>query len=141
VFQSGEVRDYLVNTAGEFIYSTAIPPTNVAAATAALDRVVQLAPEQGKWHAASRDFRRRLAADRWTTADGDSPIVPVGLNSPAAALELAAALRTAGIEVSAIRPPTVPAGTSRLRISLKRSVGAAEAERVVAAMNAWRAAR
>lgn len=141
LFQNTAVRDYLVNTAGEFIYSTALAPTCVAAAAAALERVAQLAPQQAQWHDTSREFRRRLAADRWQVPAGDSPIVPVVLNHPGAALELADALRRAGIVVSAIRPPTVPAGTSRLRFSLKRSFGPAEAERVVTAMNAWRAAR
>ena len=60
---------------------------------------------------------------------------------PVAALDLAEALRRSGIVASAVRPPTVPAGTSRLRLSLKRSFGAAEAERVLVAMKAWRATR
>ncbi len=141
LFQSTTVRDYLVNTAGEFIYSTALPPTNAAAAAAALDRVIALAPQQREWHAASRDFRHRLRDSGWQVPEGDSPILPVVLNDAAAALELADALRQAGIIASAIRPPTVPIGTSRLRFSLKRSFGRADADRVLVAMNAWRAAR
>jgi 8-amino-7-oxononanoate synthase len=82
-----------------------------------------------------------LRAAGWQAADGDSPIVPVLLNDAGAALGLAAALREAGILAGAVRPPTVPAGTSRLRFSLKRRFGHAEADRVVAAMNAWRDAR
>lgn len=141
LFQRAEVRDYLVNTAGEFVYSTALAPTNVAAAAAAVERARELAPEQPGWHEASRSFRRRLREAGWQVTDGDSPIVPVGLNDPSAAVALAEALRERGILVSAIRPPTVPVGTSRLRISLKRSFGPAEADRVLAAMAAWRAAR
>ncbi len=139
LFHSEAVRDYLVNTAGEFIYSTALPPTNVAAAMAALVRVSALAPGQAGWQAASRDFRARLQREKWMVPDGDSPIVPVRIDDAEAAVFLAGHLRQAGVLAAAVRPPTVPAGTSRLRFSLKRTFGAAEAERVIALMNEWRA--
>ena len=141
LFRDETLRDYLVNHAGEFIYSTALSPINVAAATAALERVRLLAREQPAWHAASREFRARLRRDGWRAPDGDSPIVPVLLDTAGAAVALAESLRQTGVWASAVRPPTVPAGTSRLRLSLKRTFGSAEAERVLTAMNAWRAAR
>lgn len=138
LFRDEAVREALVNTAGEFIYSTAIPPANAAAAQAALGRVRQLAGGQPQWHSASRAFRAALRADGWAAPDGESPIVPVRLDDENAALALAGALRTAGIYAAAVRPPTVPAGTSRLRFSLKRTFGRAEGERVLAAMRGWR---
>jgi 8-amino-7-oxononanoate synthase len=67
--------------------------------------------------------------------------VPVRLDDEDAALALAGALREAGIYAAAVRPPTVPAGTSRLRFSLKRTFTRADMERVLAAMAAWRARR
>jgi 8-amino-7-oxononanoate synthase len=138
LFRDPAVREYLVNTAGEFIYSTALPPTAIAAASAAVDRVGVLAAQQPTWHEASRAFRRALREAGWAVADGDSPIVPVVLDRPAAALQLADALRAAGILAAAVRPPTVPAGTSRIRFSLKRTFGAAEAARVGAVLDGWR---
>ena len=139
LFQSEAVRDYVVNLAGEFIYSTALPPANAAAAGAALTRVGELAPQQHEWRAVSREFRADLRRAGWVVPKGDSPIVPVRLDTAEAAVALAAALRTAGILAAAVRPPTVPAGTSRLRFSLKRTFGATEARRVLAVMNRWRA--
>lgn len=139
LFRSEAVRDYLVNLAGEFIYSTSLPPTNVAAALAALSRVRELAPAQLEWQAASRKFRVRLQQEGWAVPAGDSPIVPVRLDDAGAAVLLAAHLRRAGVLTAAVRPPTVPAGTSRLRLSLKRTFGDAEADRVLALMNEWRA--
>ena len=138
LFRDAAIRDYLVNTAGEFIYSTAMPPTAAAAALAAIERVVALSREQPTWQALSREFRARLQAQGWEAPNGDSPIVPVLLQEPSRALLIAQALRESGIIVAAIRPPTVPAGTSRVRFSLKRNLLAHEVDRVFTALEAWR---
>ena len=138
LFQDETIRDTLINFAGEFIYSTALPPPNAAAAQAAIGRVAALAQGQAAWHRLSRAFRAGLQADGWRVPDGDSPIVPVRLDDEAAALSLAQALREAGIQAAAVRPPTVPAGSSRLRFSLKRSLSAADLGRVRAEMARWR---
>ncbi|MGH7997555.1 MAG: aminotransferase class I/II-fold pyridoxal phosphate-dependent enzyme, partial [Opitutaceae bacterium] len=95
---------------------------------------------QPEWRAASRGFRAGLREDGWAVPDGDSPIVPVRLDDEEAALRLAEALRAEGIWTAAVRPPTVPAGTSRLRLSLKRTFAPADAARMRAAMARWRAA-
>jgi 8-amino-7-oxononanoate synthase len=141
LFHDEAVRDHLVNHAGEFIYSTGIPPPSAAAAQAALERMRDLADGQAEWQGASRAFRAALRAAGWAAPEGESPIVPVRLDDEGAALALADHLGTAGIRAAAIRPPTVPAGTSRLRFSLKRTFGPRESERVLAAMAAWRKGR
>lgn len=141
LFHDEAVRDYLINHAGEFIYSTALPPGNAAAAGAALDRVRTLSVDQFGWQALSRNFRAILRAEGWKAPDGDSPVVPVRLDDEDAALSLAEALRNSGILAAAVRPPTVPAGTSRLRFSLKRTLTAADLERVTRTMGQWRAGR
>ncbi|HXA79674.1 MAG TPA: aminotransferase class I/II-fold pyridoxal phosphate-dependent enzyme, partial [Opitutaceae bacterium] len=139
LFREEAVRDYFVNTAGEFIYSTGFPPANAAAALAALGRLRELAGQQAEWQERSRAFRSALQAAGWSAPAGESPVVPVRLDDEDAALSLAGALREAGIYAAAVRPPTVPAGTSRLRFSLKRTFTRADMERVLAAMAAWRA--
>ncbi len=141
LFREETVRDYFVNTAGEFIYSTGFPPANAAAALAALGRVRALAGQQAEWHARSREFRSALQAAGWPAPAGESPVVPVRLDDEDAALALAGALREADIYAAAVRPPTVPAGTSRLRFSLKRTFTRADMERVLVAMAAWKARR
>jgi 8-amino-7-oxononanoate synthase len=139
LFRDPVVCDHLVNFAGEFIYSTALSPLNVAAASAALARVRALAADQPVWHARSRDLRARLQAAGWPAPDGDSAIVPVPLGSAGAAVSLAAALLAEDILVGAVRPPTVPAGASRLRLSLQRTFTPADTDRLLAAMARWRA--
>jgi 8-amino-7-oxononanoate synthase len=141
LFREEGVRDYFVNTAGEFIYSTGFPPVNAAAALAALGRLRALAGQQVEWQERSRAFRAALQAAGWQAPAGESPVVPVRLDDEDAALSLAGALREAGIYAAAVRPPTVPAGTSRLRFSLKRTFTRADMDRVLAAMAAWKARR
>jgi 8-amino-7-oxononanoate synthase len=141
LFHDDALRDSLVNEAGEFIYSTALPPANAAAALAAVGRLEALSPGQGEWQQTSRWFRRTLQDEGWSVPDGDSPIVPVRLDDPEAALSVAEALRQQRILAGAVRPPTVPKGTSRLRFSLKRSFSRADGERVLRVLASWRADR
>jgi 8-amino-7-oxononanoate synthase len=114
---SGEIVDYLISKSRPFIYSTA-PPPHLAAA---LQRALQLVDEE-PWR---RLHVRKLAgfargalglAD--STRLSGSQIIPVILGEEARTLNVAQALQNAGFDVRAIRPPTVPDGTSRLRISI-----------------------
>ena len=138
LFNDEAVRDALINLAGEFIYSTGLPPMTVAAAEAAVRRIQVIVTEQAAWRTQSRAFRAALRAADWDAPDGDSPIVPVKVGAPETALALVAALREAGVIAAAVRPPTVPPGTSRLRFSLKRTFDEADGARVLAVMRAWR---
>ena len=118
-FVAGSVAlvETLVQGAREYIYTTALPPA-VAAATRAALRVM----EDESWRRAAvlghaSRFRAEAAGLGLRLAPSVSPIQPLLLGSESAALDASAALRAAGIFVPAIRPPTVPAGTSRLRIT------------------------
>jgi 8-amino-7-oxononanoate synthase len=140
LFRHPALREYLINHAGDFIYSTYLSPIAACTARTAIDRVRQLSGEQGSWHQASRDFRDTLRDHGWEVPAGDSPIVPVLVGDGSAVLSLAAFLRSHHILVGAIRPPTVPAGTSRLRMSLNRSFNSTTAHQVTALLDTWRAA-
>ena len=119
-----EVRDALINFAGEFIYSTYLAPASAAAALAAIDRVRELASERPSLHALSVEWRDGLCAAGFAVPSGDSPIIPLILGDSDVTLRYAEALRGAGFLVSAIRPPTVPVRTGRIRISLRRGMPA-----------------
>ncbi len=138
LFRDEAVRDHVMNMAGEFIYSTAIPPTAAAGASAALARAITLSVDQTAWQGRSRHFREQLQAAGWDALAGDSPVVPVRIGDATRMVSLANALREAGIWAGAVRPPTVPEGTSRLRFSLKRTFKESDIERVLAAMDGWR---
>ncbi|MGO8690237.1 MAG: 8-amino-7-oxononanoate synthase [Thermoguttaceae bacterium] len=110
--------EWLLNRARSYIYSTAAPAATAAAALAALD-IVAAEPQRGvELLARAASLRDALAAQGWDVGRSQSQIIPLLVGSPARALELSARLRDRGLLVPAIRPPTVPEGQSRLRISL-----------------------
>ncbi len=121
-FAAGDraLRDLLVNRARTFIFTTALPPPVAAAAHAAL---ALIAGVEGAARRAALDAHRvwlgtRLAARGLVPAPPAGPILPVVLGSETRALTASAALAARGFFVPAIRPPTVPPGTARLRVTL-----------------------
>lgn len=136
--RSSGVVDYLVNRAGEFIYSTFLAPGPTGAATAAVDLLRNASGERSRLRAAARRFRQQLTESGWTTNAFDSPILPVIIGDIDETLNLRNALLDRGILVGAVRPPTVPAGTSRLRISLHSGVADEHFNELLAALNQWK---
>jgi 7-keto-8-aminopelargonate synthetase-like enzyme len=171
LYRDGALREWLLNEAGEFVYSTYLAPPAVGAALAALQRIREICsqrtdpplapPGRGTGgsgpHAAgdiqqppapsdalpssegsgvgstgqpsaftplelSRSWRAAMREAGANVPDGDSPIVPVRLGSAERAMKLQRGLLERGFRVSCIRPPTVPEGTARLRVSLRRGL-------------------
>jgi 8-amino-7-oxononanoate synthase len=119
-FAAGDqvVIDFLVNRCRSYLFSTSPPAAAMAAAAAAIELLRGMDAERLRLRAMSRELRGRLREASLAVPQGDSPIVPIIVGSERSALHLSQRLSAAGIYVPAIRPPTVPAGTSRLRISL-----------------------
>lgn len=113
---SRAVIDLLINRARSFIYTTALPPAAVAAAAAALDLVRNEPERRSRVLAHARRLREGFRALGLETG-GDTHIVPVLLGDNARALAFSRALLERGVLVQAIRPPTVPEGTARLRVT------------------------
>jgi 8-amino-7-oxononanoate synthase len=112
VAASSPVIDLIKTRARALIYSTGLPPASVAAALAALERLQADPDLAARPLANARRFARRL-----DLPVPESPIVPIILGTPEAALAASQTLDEAGFLVTAIRPPTVPAGTARLRFA------------------------
>jgi 8-amino-7-oxononanoate synthase len=114
---SAELAELLVNRARTLIFSTGLPPPSVAAALAALE-ILRAEPQRLRrlWHNA-RLLREALAAAGYQVAPGDMPIVPLILGDARDALALSQTALQEGVFAQAIRPPTVPEGTSRLRLA------------------------
>jgi 8-amino-7-oxononanoate synthase len=115
---SAILRDYLINRCGGLIYATALPPAVLGAMQAALGLIPSLGAERAHVQALGAELRARLQAAGFNTGGSTTQIVPMILGDEARALALAAALEAEGFLATAIRPPTVPAGTSRLRFTL-----------------------
>jgi 8-amino-7-oxononanoate synthase len=115
---SESLRHLLINRARTFIFSTALPPY-FAAQVAAGMRLAAAADAEREHLARLGEFvRNQMRARGFDTSRSDSHIVPVILGSNETAMAFAARLQERGYAVRAIRPPTVPAGRARLRLSL-----------------------
>jgi 8-amino-7-oxononanoate synthase len=124
---SGAVIDLIHNRARTFVYSTGLPPATVAAAIAALDLIERDPAYAALPLAKARTFTRLL-----NLPEATSPIVPVVIGEADAALKASQLLEQEGFLVIAIRPPTVPAGTARLRFTFSAVHPDAEIERLAA---------
>jgi len=119
-FVSGSktLKQYLVNRARTFIFSTALPPYLAVQMRAAIEIVRRADAARTRLAGLAAHLRARLQDAGFDTAKSDSQIVPVILGENERALQFAARLCQEGFAVRAIRPPTVPAGSARLRLSL-----------------------
>jgi 8-amino-7-oxononanoate synthase len=116
-----QMTRYLLNTARSFIFSTAPPPPAVAGALAALELLEQRPHRVERLAANARALRRSLAAEGFQVPEGDMHIVPLIVGEERDTLRLCQAAIEQGVFAQAIRPPTVPAGTSRLRLAAMAS--------------------
>jgi 8-amino-7-oxononanoate synthase len=108
---------WLWNRARSFVFSTGLSPVVAAAATAAIARA-EAEPWRRARVLANADHFRAALLDAGVEAPGFGPIVPWVIGAPGAALRAAGALRARGLDVRAIRPPTVPEGTARIRLTV-----------------------
>jgi 8-amino-7-oxononanoate synthase len=132
VCASRPVIGLLKTRARTVVYTTGLPPANAAAAIAALD-VIAAEPERV---AAPLRLARRFTSALGLPA-AQSAIVPVVLGAPETALAAAADLETQGLLAVPIRPPTVPAGTARLRIAFSAGHSEAQVDQLVEAVRPW----
>jgi 8-amino-7-oxononanoate synthase len=110
--------DWLLNRARPYVFSTAGPPANAAAAVAALE-VVQREPRRGAaLLSRAAALRQELRQRGWDVGASESQIIPLIVGEPGTAVDLSTRLIERGYWAPAIRPPSVPAGKSRLRLSL-----------------------
>lgn len=115
---SAKLIDYLKNKARSFIFSTALSPATIAAAYAALE-VLRNHPDLiSRLVDNTCYFNTKLIEGGWKVGKGITPILPIVVGKSSAANHLALELKSAGLIISVIRPPTVPIGTSRLRITV-----------------------
>jgi 8-amino-7-oxononanoate synthase len=133
------LREHLINHARTFIFSTAVPPYMAEQIRAALGLAATMDAARAELLARSRDFAKSLQCDGWETLGATTQIVPAVIGANDAAVAAAEFLQRAGFAVRAIRPPTVPPGTARLRFSVTHKLTAAELEKLAATLSTWRA--
>jgi 8-amino-7-oxononanoate synthase len=114
----GWAIEYLVQRARPFIFSTAPPPAVAGALDAAISIVASEPQRRTRLAQLARHLRQQLAAQGVAVPAGMSQIIPVLIGENGRALAVAQAMQAEGFDVRAIRPPTVPSGTARLRIAV-----------------------
>jgi 8-amino-7-oxononanoate synthase len=129
---SSALKDYLINHARTFIFSTAMPPYLAGQIRAALGLARAAERERAHLHHIAAALREGLAAASLNSGTSATHIVPVILGSNELALRLARELQCSGFAVRAIRPPTVPRGTARLRVSLTSKITLDDIHRLTA---------
>ncbi|MBR7631244.1 8-amino-7-oxononanoate synthase [Aeromonas popoffii] len=131
---SRELVDYLVNFARHYVYSTHMPAAQACAVSKSIELV--RAADESRAHLAQliARFRQGAAALGWQLGASDTPIQPLLVGESSAALQLAERLRAFGLWVTAIRPPTVPVGTARLRITLSAAHREQDIDRLLEAL-------
>ncbi len=109
---------YLLNKARPLIYSTGLPPVVIASILQALTIIQEEGWRRKQVKENSLWFRGQLRQRGLVTSDGDSPIIPLTVGDNETAMRFSRLLEERGISAVAIRPPTVPAGTARIRFSM-----------------------
>lgn len=115
---SRDLIEYLVNKARSVIYTTGMPPAMAAAAEAAVDIIKEEPQRRESVKRLSDRVRSELKESGFNTGESQTPIIPVIVGDSAQAVEFSTRLLERGIFVQAIRPPTVPQNTARLRITV-----------------------
>jgi 8-amino-7-oxononanoate synthase len=129
------VIDTLVNHANSYVYTTATPPALSSALLQSLQLIEQGDERRAHLRHLVARLRSGLAGLPWALMESDTAIQPLLIGDNQRALELSAALRERSIWVAAIRPPTVPQGTARLRITLSAEHGDTDVDRLVGALH------
>ena len=131
---SRKLCDYLANACGGFVFTTAPPPAMLGAIDAALDLVPTMEAKRARLVAHGGRVRAALHSAGYDTAGSSTQIIPAIVGGAEETLALARRLEADGILAAAIRPPTVPRGTSRLRLALKATHDEADIDRLIGAI-------
>jgi 8-amino-7-oxononanoate synthase len=135
------LRDFLINHARTLIFSTAMPAYFAEQIRAALRLAKTMNRERELLLENSRSLAAFLRADGWDLSGTASQVIPVVVGSNEDALAVAHFLRERGFAIRAIRPPTVPVGSARLRLSLTARISTTELQRLRECLKAWQTSR
>ena len=131
----GDLIEWLVNKARTYVYTTAQPPLLAAAVSASLKLIADEPWRRQRLRELAARLKAGMAQLPWSLLPSDTPIQPLLVGTQQAALALAEGLQQRGILIPAIRPPTVPQGSARLRISLSAAHTPEDVDELLAALH------
>ncbi|HHR6130234.1 TPA: 8-amino-7-oxononanoate synthase [Providencia alcalifaciens] len=127
--------DFLIQAARHLIYSTSMPPAQAVAISAAVEKIQQADEQRAQLQRNIRYFRRQLNLPDMQLVDSNTAIQPLIVGDNEKSLQLSQFLREKGIWVQAIRPPTVPPGSARLRMTLSAAHQQDDIDKLLEALN------
>ena len=130
-----EAVDYLIQRARPYVYTTATPPMLAAALMKSVELIRNGSERRRHLRVLIARLRERLQVTRWTLMPSPTPIQPLVIGDHREAVAVSRRLADRGLLVPAIRPPTVPEGTARLRISLSAAHSIEDVERLAASLS------
>lgn len=132
-----KVRNYLVNFCPGFIYTTALPPAVIGAMEASLELIPGMVDERQQLHRNIKKMRKGIEKAGFSTGNSESQIIPIIVGGEQETIALAEYLKEQGFLATAIRPPTVPKGSARIRITLSSGHTEQHLEEFEIALNSW----
>lgn len=138
LLSSQKVKDYLVNFCPGFIYTTALPPSVIGAIEASLELIPEMDEEREKLYSHIEYMRNGIHRIGFITGDSDSQIIPIMVGNDEDTLKLADYLKEKGFLAVAIRPPTVPKGSARIRVTLSASHTRKQIHQFLNALEGWK---
>lgn len=134
---SNQLKDYLVNFCSGLIYTTALPPSVLAAIEAALEIIPHMVSERQSILDKAASLKAALTEIGFNTGESSSPIICLYVNDSSTALSLSEYLQENNIYARAVRPPTVPENTARIRISLSALHSNIDIEYLLTVLKNW----
>lgn len=134
---SSEMRDYLINYCPGFIYTTALPPAVIGSIEASLELIPTLKEERKQLYKNIKQMKKGIEAAGFHTGRSESQIIPIIVGDEEPTLQLMDHLREEGFLASAIRPPTVPTGSARIRITLSCRHTEEHIDKFLTALKKW----
>ena len=135
---SKEMRDYLVNFCPGFIYTTALPPSVVGAIDAAIDLIPKIKEQRKQLQGHIEYMRKGIQEAGFQTGSSLSQIIPIIVGDEKETMDLADFLEDKGFLATAIRPPTVPENSSRIRITLSAAHTKEQIDEFIEALKGWK---
>ncbi|MDR8392328.1 8-amino-7-oxononanoate synthase [Aliifodinibius sp. S!AR15-10] len=134
---SHDIKEYLINFCPGFIYTTALPPPVIGALDAAVDLIPQMNSERSRYHRAIKRLKEHIKQHGYDTGLSTTQIIPIIIGDEEETLALSDFMKKQGILATAIRPPTVPEASSRIRITLSSNHTQEHIDRLIQTLRRW----